>query len=83
MPYVAKSGKTKERNGSSPIRESVVNIKPDTTMDDLQKYTERVHVHGRAQAFIPTLGMKYSRAGNKTFPHWEQITSRNVIEDEP
>ena len=43
VPYVAKSGKTKERNGSSPIRESVVNIKPDTTMDDLQKYTERVH----------------------------------------
>ena len=43
VPYVAKSGKTKERNGCSPIRESVVNIKPDTTMDDLQKYTERVH----------------------------------------
>ena len=43
VPYVAKSGKTKERNGSSPIRESVVNIKPDTSMDDLQKYTERVH----------------------------------------
>ena len=43
VPYVAKSGKTKERNGSSPIRESVVNIKPDTTMEDLQKYTERVH----------------------------------------
>ena len=43
VPYVAKSGKTKERNGSSPIRESVVNIKPDTTMADLQKYTERVH----------------------------------------
>ena len=43
VPYVSKSGKTKERNGSSPIRESVVNIKPDTTIDDLQKYTERVH----------------------------------------
>ena len=43
VPYVAKSGKTKERNGSSPIRESVVNLKPDTTMEDLQKYTERVH----------------------------------------
>ena len=43
VPYVAKSGKTKERNGSSPIRESVVNIKPDTTMDDLLKYTEKVH----------------------------------------
>lgn len=38
-----KNGKQKERNGSSPIRESVVNIKPDTTMDDLLKYTEKVH----------------------------------------
>ena len=37
-----KNGKQKERNGSSPIRESVVNIKPDTTMDDLLKYTEKV-----------------------------------------
>ena len=38
-----KNGKQKERNGSSPIRESVVNIKPDTTIDDLLKYTEKVH----------------------------------------
>ena len=38
-----KNGKQKERNGSSPIRESVVNIKPDTTMDNLLKYTEKVH----------------------------------------
>ena len=38
-----KNGKQKERNGSSPIRESVVNIKPDTTMDDLLKYTNKVH----------------------------------------
>jgi hypothetical protein len=38
-----KNGKQKERNGSSPIRESVVNIKPDTTMDDLQKYTDKIY----------------------------------------
>ena len=38
-----KNGKQKERNGSSPIRESVVNIKPDTTMNDLLKYTDKVH----------------------------------------
>ena len=37
-----KNGKQKERNGSSPIRESVVNIKPDTTMNDLLKYTKKV-----------------------------------------
>ena len=37
-----KNGKQKERNGSSPIRESVVNIKPDTTMYDLLKYTKKV-----------------------------------------
>ena len=37
-----KNGRQKERNGSSPIRESVVNIKLDTTMDDLLKYTRKV-----------------------------------------
>ena len=37
-----KNDKQKERNGSSPIRESVVNIKPDTTMNDLLKYTKKV-----------------------------------------
>lgn len=37
-----KNGKQKERNGSSPIRESVVNIKTDTTMEDLLKYTAKV-----------------------------------------
>ena len=37
-----KKGKKKKRNGSSPLRESVVNIKPDTTMEDLRLYTQRV-----------------------------------------
>ena len=43
VTVIGKNGKPKERNGSSPIRESVVNIKPDTTMADLQKYTDKVH----------------------------------------
>lgn len=42
VTVIGKNGKPKERNGSSPIRESVVNIKPDTTMDDLLKYTDKV-----------------------------------------
>ena len=42
VTVIGKNGKPKERNGSSPIRESVVNIKPDTTMADLQKYTRKV-----------------------------------------
>ena len=42
VTVIGKNGKPKERNGSSPIRASVVNIKPDTTMSDLQKYTEKV-----------------------------------------
>ena len=42
VTVIGKNGKPKERNGSSPIRESVVNIKPDTTMADLQKYTWKV-----------------------------------------
>ena len=43
VTVIGKNGKPKERNGSSPIRESVVNIKPDTTMADLQKYTKKVY----------------------------------------
>jgi len=42
VTVIGKNGKPKERNGSSPIRESVVNIKPDTTMADLLKYIEKV-----------------------------------------
>jgi len=42
VTVIGKNGKPKERNGSSPIRESVVNIKLDTTMDDLLKYTDKV-----------------------------------------
>ena len=42
VTVIGKNGKPKERNGSSPIRESVVNIKPDTTMADLLKYTQKV-----------------------------------------
>ena len=50
VTVIGKNGKPKERNGSSPIRESVVNIKPDTTMADLQKYTERVRQRWRVRA---------------------------------
>ena len=42
VTVIGKNGKPKERNGSSPIRESVVNIKFDTAMADLLKYTEKV-----------------------------------------
>ena len=42
VTVIGKNGKPKERNGSIPIRESVVNIKSDTTMADLQKYTQKV-----------------------------------------
>jgi len=42
VTVIGKNGKPKERNGSSPIRESVVNIKPDTTMADLRNYTQKV-----------------------------------------
>lgn len=43
VEYTDKRGIKRVRRGSSPIRESVVNIKPDTTMDDLLKYANRVH----------------------------------------
>jgi hypothetical protein len=40
-----KTGKTVKVNGSSPIRESVVLMKDDTTMDDLLRYADTVHQH--------------------------------------
>ncbi len=43
VEYKDKNGKTRVRKGSSPIREGVVNIKPDTKMDDLLNYVNRVH----------------------------------------
>ena len=43
VEYKDKNGKTRVRKGSSPIREGVVNIKPDTKMDDLLNYANRVH----------------------------------------
>ena len=39
-----KTGKKKKVNGSSPIREEVVNCKPDTTMDDLKEYARKCQV---------------------------------------
>jgi hypothetical protein len=38
-----KTGKTVKVNGSSPIREGVVLMKDDTTMEDLRRYAEAVH----------------------------------------
>ena len=43
VEYKDKNGKIRVRKGSSPIREGVVNIKPDTTIDDLLHYVNRVH----------------------------------------
>ena len=43
VEYKDKNGKTRVRKGSSPIREGVVNIKPNTKMDDLLNYVNRVH----------------------------------------
>ena len=43
VEYKDKNGKTRVRKGSSPIREGVVNIKPDTKMDDLLHYVNGVH----------------------------------------
>ena len=42
VEFTDKKGKKRVRQGCSPIRESVVNIKPETTMEELQRYTERV-----------------------------------------
>ena len=43
VKFTDKKGKQRVRQGCSPIREGVVNIKPDTTMEDLLLYVERVH----------------------------------------
>ena len=43
VEFTDKKGKKRVRQGCSPIREGVVNIKPDTTMDDLLEYTRKVN----------------------------------------
>ena len=42
VEYKDKKGKVRIRKGCSPIRESVVNIKDDTTLDDLLRYAGMV-----------------------------------------
>ncbi len=43
VEYIDKKGRNRVRRGSSPLREGVVNIKPNTTMRDLQRYAQAVH----------------------------------------
>ena len=43
VEYIDKKGRNRVRHGSSPLREGVVNIKPNTTMSDLQRYAQAVH----------------------------------------
>ena len=43
VEYIDKKGRNCVRRGSSPLREGVVNIKPNTTMSDLQRYAQAVH----------------------------------------
>ena len=42
VKYTDKNGKEHTRKGSSPIRESVVNIKEDTTLDNVLEYARMV-----------------------------------------
>lgn len=42
VEYKDKNGKVRVRKGCSPIRESVVNIKENTTLKDLLRYTRMV-----------------------------------------
>ena len=42
VEYTDKKGKVRVRKGCSPIRESVVNIKEDTSLEDLITYTQKV-----------------------------------------
>ncbi len=43
VEYKDKKGVNRVRKGSSPIREGVALVKPDTTMDELKRYAQRVH----------------------------------------
>ena len=43
VEFTDKRGKKRVRQGCSPIRESVVNLKPETTMDDLLRYAQKVN----------------------------------------
>ena len=44
VEYTDKKGRKRIRRGSSPLREGVVNIKSNTTMNDLLRYVQTVHM---------------------------------------
>ena len=63
-----KTGKTKIVNGSSPLRESVVVCKQDTTIDQLKKYCDRCHVESQP-CKSSSIRMKVITAYRATTPH--------------
>ena len=69
VKYTDKNGKEHTRKGCSPIRESVVNIKEDTTLDNLLDYARMVEARWGIKAIQIHL--------HKDEGHYEDLADKN------
>lgn len=77
-----KTGKTKVISDSSPLRESVVVCKPDTTVDQLRKYCDRCHERWgitALQVFIHLDEGHYGIPGDKST--WKPNCHAHIVWD--
>ena len=82
VKFTDKKGKQRVRQGCSPIREGVVNIKPDTTMEDLLRYAERVHERWGIRALQIHIHKDEGHYENTVDPaSWEQNYHAHIIWD--
>lgn len=82
VKFTDKKGKQRVRQGCSPIREGVVNIKPDTTMKDLLRYVERVHERWGIRAIQIHIHKDEGHYEDKENPEsWEPNYHAHIIWD--
>ena len=82
VEFTDKKGKKRVRQGCSPIRESVVNIKPGTMMNELMMYAERVHERWGIRAIQIHIHRDEGHYENPDVPTtWEPNLHAHIIWD--
>ncbi|MBQ8052044.1 MAG: hypothetical protein IJ197_10835 [Bacteroidaceae bacterium] len=82
VKFTDKKGKQRVRQGCSPIREGVVNIKPDTTMEALLRYVKRVHERWGIRAIQIHIHKDEGHYEDKENPEsWEPNYHAHIIWD--
>ena len=82
VEFTDKKGRKRVRQGCSPIRESVVNIKPGTMMNDLMMYAERVHERWGIRAIQIHIHRDEGHYENPEVPTtWEPNLHAHIIWD--